>query len=194
MQISTFIVRIWVHLGFLSNDEIPLYIWALDHLFFNFLTWGTLIFLGFIFNCLPKCLLFLILYLPLRVYAGGFHAKTKIGCYLISVLTFLFLLLYPQDTVIHFHQWIFPCVSSCIIYFFAPVSTTNKPLDVLEALHYKKMARKILFIEIFFILLILIVFSKYITSEFLFSFTIHFSILAIQMSVELVRKIIFSTT
>lgn len=93
MKASISIVRIWIHLGLIPSADVSLYIWALDYLFFNLLTWGTLLFLGFVFNCVPRCLLFLILYLPLRIYAGGFHAKTKIGCYLISAFTFLFVVL-----------------------------------------------------------------------------------------------------
>lgn len=161
-------------------------------LFFNLLTWGTLLFLGFVFNCVPRCLLFLILYLPLRIYAGGFHAKTKIGCYLISAFTFLFVVLYPADTTIHFYHLVFPCISTCIIYYFSPVSATNKPLDDLEALHYKKMARKILFSEILFFLLILLIFNTQITFAFFFSFTIHLSVLALQITVELVSKNFFA--
>lgn len=163
-----------------------------DYLFFNLLTWGTLLFLGFVFNCVPRCLLFLILYLPLRIYAGGFHAKTKIGCYLISAFTFLFVVLYPADTTIHFYHLVFPCISTCIIYYFSPVSATNKPLDDLEALHYKKMARKILFSEILFFLLILLIFNTQITFAFFFSFTIHLSVLALQITVELVSKNFFA--
>ena len=77
MKASISIVRIWIHLGLIPSADVSLYIWALDYLFFNLLTWGTLLFLGFVFNCVPRCLLFLILYLPLRIYAGGFHAKNK---------------------------------------------------------------------------------------------------------------------
>lgn len=137
MKASISIVRIWIHLGLIPSADVSLYIWALDYLFFNLLTWGTLLFLGFVFNCVPRCLLFLILYLPLRIYAGGFHAKTKIGCYLISAFTFLFVVLYPADTTIHFYHLVFPCISTCIIYYFSPVSATNKPLDDLEALHFR---------------------------------------------------------
>ena len=175
MKASISIVRIWIHLGLIPSADVSLYIWALDYLFFNLLTWGTLLFLGFVFNCVPRCLLFLILYLPLRIYAGGFHAKTKIGCYLISAFTFLFVVLYPADTTIH-----------------SPVSATNKPLDDLEALHYKKMARKILFSEILFFLLILLIFNTQITFAFFFSFTIHLSVLALQITVELVSKNFFA--
>jgi len=176
----------------IPSADVSLYIWALDYLFFNLLTWGTLLFLGFVFNCVPRCLLFLILYLPLRIYAGGFHAKTKIGCYLISAFTFLFVVLYPADTTIHFYHLVFPCISTCIIYYFSPVSATNKPLDDLEALHYKKMARKILFSEILFFLLILLIFNTQITFAFFFSFTIHLSVLALQITVELVSKNFFA--
>ncbi len=97
-----------------------------------------------------------------------------------------------QDTTIHFYHLVFPCISTCIIYYFSPVSATNKPLDDLEALHYKKMARKILFSEILFFLLILLIFNTQITFAFFFSFTIHLSVLALQITVELVSKNFFA--
>lgn len=83
-------------------------------------------------------------------------------------------------------------ISYFIIYYFSPVSATNKPLDDLEALHYKKMARKILFSEILFFLLILLIFNTQITFAFFFSFTIHLSVLALQITVELVSKNFFA--
>ena len=109
-----------------------------------------------------------------------------------SLFTFLFVVLYPADTTIHFYHLVFPCISTCIIYYFSPVSATNKPLDDLEALHYKKMARKILFSEILFFLLILLIFNTQITFAFFFSFTIHLSVLALQITVELVSKNFFA--
>lgn len=58
--------------------------------------------------------------------------------------------------------------------------------------HYKKMARKILFSEILFFLLILLIFNTQITFAFFFSFTIHLSVLALQITVELVSKNFFA--
>lgn len=60
------------------------------------------------------------------------------------------------------------------------------------SLHYKKMARKILFSEILFFLLILLIFNTQITFAFFFSFTIHLSVLALQITVELVSKNFFA--
>lgn len=70
--------------------------------------------------------------------------------------------------------------------------TNGRALDDLEALHYKKMARKILFSEILFFLLILLIFNTQITFAFFFSFTIHLSVLALQITVELVSKNFFA--
>jgi len=54
------------------------------------------------------------------------------------------------------------------------------------------MARKILFSEILFFLLILLIFNTQITFAFFFSFTIHLSVLALQITVELVSKNFFA--
>ena len=122
----------------------------------------------------------------------GFTPKQKSVAISYQHLHFFLLVLYPADTTIHFYHLVFPCISTCIIYYFSPVSATNKPLDDLEALHYKKMARKILFSEILFFLLILLIFNTQITFAFFFSFTIHLSVLALQITVELVSKNFFA--
>lgn len=120
------------------------------------------------------------------------HFLDVLQSIMLLAFTFLFVVLYPADTTIHFYHLVFPCISTCIIYYFSPVSATNKPLDDLEALHYKKMARKILFSEILFFLLILLIFNTQITFAFFFSFTIHLSVLALQITVELVSKNFFA--
>lgn len=65
-------------------------------------------------------------------------------------------------------------------------------VHTVDSLHYKKMARKILFREILFFLLILLIFNTQITFAFFFSFTIHLSVLALQITVELVSKNFFA--
>lgn len=122
----------------------------------------------------------------------GFTPKQKSVAISYQHLHFFLSYSYPADTTIHFYHLVFPCISTCIIYYFSPVSATNKPLDDLEALHYKKMARKILFSEILFFLLILLIFNTQITFAFFFSFTIHLSVLALQITVELVSKNFFA--
>lgn len=49
----------------------------------------TTIGIGLLMGMFWESLIFLILYTPIRVYAGGFHAQTQIRCYFLSVFIVL---------------------------------------------------------------------------------------------------------
>ncbi len=100
----------------------------------------TTIFIGLIFNKIFEVILFMITYIPIRVYAGGYHSRTKLGYYIFSVLmlvnicyTLKFNLLQNSSVII-----ILFTISSSIILYLAPVEDKNKPLDEIETKVYKK--------------------------------------------------------
>lgn len=126
-----------------NEEEIVQY--GLKILYSDFI--GMIIFLiiGFIFNyTFDAFLLFCFIY-PLRKYAGGFHAETKIGCYLLScwlVLTVFYLVF-----IVNWNNWLYlltVVTCSIIIFLFSPVENGNKRLDQLQITKYKKRVRIIL--------------------------------------------------
>lgn len=78
-------------------------------------------------------------YIPLRSFAGGFHAKTPFRCYIFSVIML---------TVVSFGmkylslmEWVYYIVLSVaalIVLVLSPVEDRNKPLDDIEHKIYKK--------------------------------------------------------
>lgn len=190
MQISESIVAAGEQAGLLVHEDAPTYIWAFDAIAFNLLTWATLLILGLAYRCILGCILFLCLYVPLRIFAGGFHAKTQSCCYLISVITFFSLVLCSNYNDMLFRAFQVPilCVSVLVIYVFAPVSTNNKPLCCGEIIHHRRIARRILIVEIILVLLVTLICDIETTSRSFFFFTIHLHIIAIQMVLELIFR------
>lgn len=83
---------------------------------------------------------------PLRVNAGGYHAKTRIGCYFVSCLTvFSGLMIYRQhfSDKVYFICWI---AASIIIYLNAPLDNEGKIMSRSEVEYYKKKTRVVIIV------------------------------------------------
>lgn len=108
----------------------------------------TVVIIGLIFGMLWQSIVFLIAYIPLRSYAGGYHAKTQLNCYLLSVLMIVLILM-----AMKFLLWtrlmilMVLMLSGSIVLALAPVEDKNKPLDSLEETIFKIRSRRILFIQ-----------------------------------------------
>ena len=124
----------------------------------------TILFFGILFGEIWQSLIFTIAYVPLRSYAGGFHAKTPTRCYvfsccLISAVLLAIKYLLPED---------FICSSllvagGIITILLAPVDTVNKRLDQVERRVYRNRTLIIVAMEI-----IVYVFSFIFTAEMIY--------------------------
>ena len=118
---------------------------------------ATTILVGFIFGMVWQSIVFMLAYISLRSYAGGFHAKTQVRCNVYSVLLISAVLL-----LVKFIPWTSYAAiglllfSYLIIFILAPVEDSNKPLDKEEAKVYKRRTRLILGIETLIILLLMV--------------------------------------
>jgi len=96
-------------------------------------------------------------YIPLRIYAGGYHARTHLKCYICSVVLIVSALL-----AIEFIPWTnfiaitISAISGLIIYILSPVEDKNKPLDAVEVKVYGKKASIILVFELGILILLII--------------------------------------
>ncbi len=131
-----------------SNKE--LYVYGLQQFLIMLLNIATTLLIGFIFGMIWQSLFYLLAYVPLRTYAGGYHAKTPVRCYFSSVLLIVLTLLIMKFVPWTFLScWIGIALSGIFIFILAPVEDKNKPFTEKEAIYFKKKARMILLIEIF---------------------------------------------
>lgn len=125
----------------------------------------TTILIGFIFGMIWQSVVFMMAYIPLRSFAGGFHAKTPIRCYLYSIVLTSAVL-----SAVKFIPWSdfmvigLALVAGIIIFLLAPVADSNKPLDQNEVVVYKKRSRLILVLEVGILMLLLLIGIKNIPS------------------------------
>ena len=161
-NISDKLVSIFIKNNIIDEKDKEIYIYGLNQgiiMIFNII---TVIIIGIILNMLFLSLLFIITYIPIRVYAGGFHCRTQTKCYIFSVIMQICVLLLCK---VHFlNEPIFiltiSITGSIIGFLLSPVEDINKKLDDLEVKVYKKKARTNIII-IQFLTLLTLKYSEY---------------------------------
>lgn len=102
--------------------------------------------LGCIMGIFVQSVCFLISFLAIRRYAGGYHAGTQKLCFLISflVLCISFLIFQSFDRTAMGIVFAANLLYSILIWNLAPVDNPNKKLDYAELEKYRKCVRKVL--------------------------------------------------
>lgn len=103
---------------------------------------------GVFFGMIFESMIFLMGYIPLRSYAGGYHARTPLRCYFISIFIMILILAFFSyvSLVSLYKMLLFIGVTVCII--LSPVEDENKPLDDDEVRIYRKRSYIVLANEV----------------------------------------------
>jgi len=86
------------------GEDTALYIYGFHQGFLLLLNILTLCLIGYILGMMKESMAFLLAYIPLRSYAGGFHAKTSLRCYLLSAIVMPCVLLLIKLPFWEFHS------------------------------------------------------------------------------------------
>lgn len=96
---------------------------------------------GLIMNLFWQGVLILMAFMPLRIYAGGYHAKTPLQCAVKTWLLFIgILILYKYFPGLLWVQILLLVITGLSLWVFAPVEHENKPLEEYEVYKYRKLA------------------------------------------------------
>lgn len=116
-----------------------------------------------------ETMLFFVSFVPLRIYAGGYHANTRLSCYLLSLAVYAvftaIIYILPQSLYVTVNLLI--TVSALVVVLIAaPIIHKNKTVNNFEKAHYRKISIFICLSETLTILLLTAIFpySKYIVS------------------------------
>lgn len=145
LLISNRITDILIKNDIIFSKDKELYVFGIEQGSIMLLNIITTIIVGFALGMAWQGIVVLIVYIQLRIYAGGFHAKTQLKCYLFSIgLTSAALLGIKMVPWTGFICLMVTIVASGIIFLLAPIEDSNKPLDQMELGIYKRRTRFIL--------------------------------------------------
>lgn len=136
--------------GVIKNEDIELYRYGIRN---GIILAGNLIItvlVGIVTGRLGVVLAFLLFFMMLRSYSGGFHLESKLGCFLLSVLV----LLVPIYTC----DWVMKNVPEIVILLLgvaaiitvivlSPVESIHKRLEPKERVYFRRVSHCIVTLE-----------------------------------------------
>lgn len=123
----------------IQSKNRDIYQYGIQQGFTILLSFMTTVLIGALCGMLWQSIVFTVAYIPLRSYAGGYHAKTPFRCYLFSIAQITIILLVMR--LFAFTNLIYSILllsSSIVIFSISPVADNHKPLDSTEKRVYRK--------------------------------------------------------
>lgn len=133
----------------IQTDRRNIYKYGINQMLNMFLNIFTFLVIGLFFHMTAETVIFTAAYIPLRIYAGGFHAKTPFNCWIISALMLISVLVTMKYADISLFIYdVFAIISAVVILILSPVEDRNKPLDEVEKKIYKKRGLLVFAVEL----------------------------------------------
>lgn len=130
-------------------EDTEIYIYGINQILVSVVNVSSALIIGLIFGVFFEIAVFMAAYIPLRSFAGGFHAKTPLRCYIFSIIILIVVSIGLR--YISMAIWVYYAVLAVpfiIVLVLSPVEDKNKLLDDLEYKVYKKRAIIIAAIEL----------------------------------------------
>ena len=85
-KISYAIIKRFELFGLVNDENREIYLFGSYQLLMLLINLISMISIGILFHQTAQCLLYMALFIPLRTYAGGYHACSSRKCYVYSTL------------------------------------------------------------------------------------------------------------
>lgn len=113
----------------INEDELPVYQYGMQVLICNIAGMLTVLIVGILISRLVESIIFITIYATLRIYTGGYHARTPLVCNIVFLGTYLVTVMLEALKVNNSVVWIMYLLSCLIILRFSPIENVNKELD-----------------------------------------------------------------
>lgn len=146
----------------------------------------SVLFLSLLLNATIETIVFLIAYMSLRIWSGGYHAKTYARCFLSTNLTYL--AVYAISRILLTLESVWPPLillfaANIVIFTWAPVKNKNHPLSEKRYQQNKKIAR----IRLFVYNLVFVVFFIFL-NKLIFIFSVSGAAVAALMIIPMLKQ------
>ncbi|WP_394522294.1 accessory gene regulator ArgB-like protein [Lacrimispora sp. JR3] len=149
-RISESIVNWQIKKNILTGDQRALYLYSYEVLLNQTINVFIAGLIAIVLNAPMPVFVFLVSYIPLRSYCGGYHARTNGGCTIVSAFLIVLVCLVERVLTGELTVILPPlclAISGALIFLYAPAPDKNKPLDEVETIHYRKRSRIVWGIE-----------------------------------------------
>ena len=174
--------------GIIQEDDIDKCKYGIDLFISSFLEIISILVIAAILGNFIETVLLFVFFIPLRIYAGGYHADAKLKCYFISLVMYGFSYtlanITPSEIFVLINV-IGTLFSLIIVLIKAPIIHINKNVNDIERRNYRKISIEICLIETTIILLLNMAIPKNIIVTYL---TVGQVSVAISMLAAIAKK------
>ena len=125
----------------IAAGERDIYVYGIFQMMMNILDTISILLLAVFFHKMLVVCCYMACFCLLRKYAGGYHAKSVTGCYIMTVGSAFIMLAAAGNcrlpVAVVAAVWL---ISGIMVFLFAPVQNHNKKLDEVERLVYRRRA------------------------------------------------------
>lgn len=133
----------------IKHDDRELYVYGFNQGLNILLNLITTLVVGLLFRNILELAIFIAAYIPLRSFAGGYHAKTPLRCYIYSIIMIILVSVGMKYLLfVDMVYYVILAISALIIFVLSPAEDKNKPLDKIELKVYRKRTSLILLVEL----------------------------------------------
>ena len=174
--------------GIIQEDDIDKCKYGIDLFISSFLEIISILAIAAILGNFIETVLLFVFFVPLRIYAGGYHADTKLKCFIISLVMYGFSYTLANITpsgmfvLINVIGTLFSLIMVLIM---APIIHINKNVNDIERRNYRKISIEICLVETTIILLLTMTIPKNIIVTYL---TVGQVSVAISMLAAIMKK------
>lgn len=155
----------------LDIEQRDVYIYGLEVILLNGSVLFAFMLMSFLFKEWIHYLAFLVAFVPLRIFSGGYHANTSERCFLVSVLMYgvsLAAIKLIQNLSMHWSFLAAGIISVVVILAMAPLINKNNPLSVSQKNRNRIIAYAILVLDLILFILCCSKYWKFASSELIF--------------------------
>lgn len=136
--------------GYINESELETYQYGLEVIKIQLLIAVIVLLEGWYFRCILETLVFICGFASVRWCAGGYHATSKIKCYILTIglyNMFLILLFIIPENIDDGFIYLSLVISSLILFKWAPFVNTKKQLNSSDLIRQKKLSHIICLLD-----------------------------------------------
>lgn len=132
-----------LHQNVIEDEDSDIYRYGIELIVSSIISVLNIMLISFLFGIPFAGIVFLAVFIPLRMYAGGYHSDTYLKCNILFILVYLLVLLIWHGFIIYGltgYSFIFMIAAFIVICLKAPVENRNKRITSYERKRYSRIS------------------------------------------------------
>ena len=150
-DIACKITERWIGRNVIQEEDQSLYVYGIKYGLTQTIHLMAIGIIGLLWGMFAEVVVLMVAYIPLRVYAGGYHAESASKCFIYSIVVLNIQMMIFKYADIQHLLWILG-ISSAIVLWLSPVESPNHTLNKFEKKRHKQTASILVIIEALFVI------------------------------------------